>query len=148
MNQVQRLRVIGALTALLMALGLIFSASARADTCDTYDFASRTFSGTGENLRVSWVTQDVHSLLWVQTGAYVGQDEYEETISHEVPEGAISATVCEDGSVRFELGADPMPTPVVVDIPAPVLGDTPTVDGTADPVLSDAIPWAPMEARI
>lgn len=146
MNQVQRLKAVGALTALLMGLGLIFSITAEASGCETYDFTTRTFSGSGETLRVSWVTQDVHSLLWVQTGEYYGQDEYENTVSHEVPEGATEATICEDGSVSWLIpAADPMPVPVVVDVPADPVA-APTVE--SDTPLSSTIPWAPMVARI
>lgn len=137
------------LTALVIGFLLLSTMTASASTCETYDFTTRTFSGSGETLRVSWVTQDVHSLLWVQTGEYYGQDEYENTVSHEVPDGATEATICDDGTVSWLIpAADPMPVPVVVDIPAPQVDSPADPSEQVDAPLSDVIPWAPYEARI
>lgn len=116
-----RLEAAAIIAAVLIGIALALPANAAG--CETYDFQARTFSGQGDGLYVSWVTQDVDSQLWVNTGEFEADaDLGVGSVAHSVPADAVTATVCPDGSVSFapatvadvvEAPADE-PEPVVV----------------------------------
>lgn len=140
MNDVTKLRIYGWTTLLVLLLIVIVAVPARATECVTYDFETRTVSGSGR-VDVSWVTQDVDQYLWVSVGELdPDADLGVGVVSHQIPEDAISALVCEDGSVTFTQ-ADPMSVGEVVDVTVP--------DEIADAlVLTSEIPYAPQMARV
>jgi len=117
-SKVSRLRAYGLVTALIMAILMLvaFSLPAGAASCQELSFDDGYIverSGNTETVR----TGLVGGYLWVQVGEFVGQDELEGTVSHEISPETIRATVCDDGSVTQILGA------LVVNPPAGNDGD-------------------------
>jgi len=93
----------------LAIIGL-FAVPATAADCLNLTIDGETItarSGNDQMVR----TALVGTFLWVQTGEYTGQDELEGTVSHDVPAGAIAASVCPDGSVNFNVAATVIPEP-------------------------------------
>lgn len=109
------LRTLGLVTALLMALGLIFASSARADTCQTLTIqegAITSVSGNTTDISTGLVGQ----FLWVNLGELEeNADLGEGSISHEIPANVVGATVCPDGRVAFET-VDTTELPPVIDV--------------------------------
>lgn len=122
MNHVHRklrARLEAAAIIVAVLIGIALALPANAAGCETYDFTTRTFSGQGDGLYVSWVTQDVNSQLWVNTGEFEADaDLGVGSVAHSVPADAVTATVCPDGSVSFV-------TSGVVDVPDVAISDEP-----------------------
>ena len=96
------LRIVGVWTTaaiLVFGLSINVDAAAECQTVTISDGAITSRAGNEATIR----TGLVGNYLWVQVGEYVGQDELEGTVSHEVPAGATGAVVCEDGSVTFDV---------------------------------------------
>lgn len=89
---------------LIAGILMVLAIPAAASDCQSLTFDGGYITGRSGNTDLVR-TGLIGSNLLVQVGEYTGQDEYEGTITHQVPASAVGATVCPDGSVSFEQAA-------------------------------------------
>lgn len=114
-------RVVVAVALTLFVVVLWFSRADAAECAEgqvTWQEGSPLWNPTVETADLNLAI--VGHFLWVQ--AEGGVDEYDGTVSHDLPGDVTGVTVCGVDDVTFRR-ADPMTVPVVVDIPPPVWFD-------------------------